>query len=286
MQFSLVQTTKKIPTSNDWQHEVKWDGIRVMVIIDEKSIQLLSKSKLDITARFPELNTRELFDCNSAIMDGEMICPLEDGRPDFPLVMKRFRSIKIETVHRLSKRLPVLVQLFDLMELDKVDLTSKPLIERQELLRKIVDQSGNFKIPEVFDDGKELWKVVKKSRLEGIVSKRKDSSYRPGIRTPDWVKIKNRSSSPCVIIGYSTSFAYFAEIAKGGLMYRGSLEAGKKLLEKCRQLKQLSEPHFALKKPPKLNAQWVDPKITLHLSHGLESSLGTWREPAALSRDY
>jgi len=73
---------------------------------------------------------------------------------------------------------------------------------------------------------------------------------------------------------------YFAEIAKGGLIFRGSFEAGKKLLEECIQMKQLSEPHFALKHPQPLNAQWIEPEITLHVSHGLESSYRPWREPA------
>jgi len=261
----------------------KWDGIRVMVIIKGKSIQLLSKSKIDITPRFPELHTRSLFDCNSAILDGEMICPLQDGRPDFPMVMKRFRSTNKATVSKLSKRLPVLVQLFDLMELDKIDLTSKPLTERRNLLQSTVFiQAANYKVPETFDNGQALWKVVKESRLEGIVSKRKNSSYQSGIRTSDWLKFKNRSTSPCVIVAYSKSLTYFAEIVKGGLIYRGSLEAGKELLEKCSRVKQLSEPHFALNNPPGINANWIEPEITLHVSHGLESSLGTWRESATL----
>jgi bifunctional non-homologous end joining protein LigD len=174
-------TAKTVPTGDDWQHEIKFDGFRVQAHIIGKTVELYSRSGGKFSRRFPrlasvfgELPTR------SAIIDGEIVASDAAGMPDFwPLFL---HSAKPAELH---------VWAFDLLALDGKDLRKLPLERRQARLQTLLKR---FACPTVlasesFNDGQALLQVAEKHGLEGVVSKRRGAPYKSGA-CRRWRKIK------------------------------------------------------------------------------------------------
>ena len=139
-----------------------------------------------------------------AIVDGELVVLDADGRPSFERMQQRINVSRETDVRRVAAEHPVTFVAFDLLELDGRDLLSTELRIRKKTLRETIVDSPHILFAEhVERDGTSLFEVARRSGIEGIVGKRADSLYRPGIRSPDWVKIKSWLSQSCVIVGYT-----------------------------------------------------------------------------------
>jgi bifunctional non-homologous end joining protein LigD len=166
----------------DWLFEVKYDGFRALLEIDGGGARLVSRNR----NRFKHLDTlaaalAKRLGVRDAILDGEIICADETGRPIF--------------LEMLRGRHPVCFVAFDLLWLNGEDLRSLPLIERKERLKRLLRRRSNHLIAEAMSvdgRGKALMAAVEEHDLEGIVAKRKSDPYRRGVR---WWKIKNRAYS-------------------------------------------------------------------------------------------
>src|SRR3712207_4754586 len=194
MRPMLATRGTSIPSGPQWVHEVKWDGMRVLAILEGGRLRLLSRNENDVTVSFPEL--AGLTDCcggRDAVLDGEVVAFL-DGRPVFGALADRMHVRNPQKAEAAASRNPVTLLLFDLLCLDGRDLTSRPLTERRELLEGLALQSPRWQVPPTYDDGAVLMSATEQQGLEGIVSKRRSSVYRPGQRAEDWLKVPHRPS--------------------------------------------------------------------------------------------
>ncbi len=156
-----------------------------------------------VTTRRPQA-IRAGIHARQAIVDGELVVLDAGGKPSFERMQQRMNVTRDVDVRRVAVEHPVTFIAFDLLELDGRDLLSTELRIRKKTLRETIVDSPNILFAEhVERDGKSLFDVARESGIEGIVGKRADSLYRPGIRSPEWVKIKSWLGQSCVIAGYT-----------------------------------------------------------------------------------
>ncbi|PBB95021.1 DNA ligase [Mesorhizobium sp. WSM3862] len=170
------------PVSDEWLHEIKYDGFRTQVILDWAGARAFTRTGIDWSKRYwPVVAAAEKLPAKSFILDGEMIAPEPDGRPNF---------------HALHSRLTWNAELlafvaFDILHLDGEDLRARPAMDRKAILWDLVKPAdGLIQYSEhVVGGGAEFYQAIDKMGLEGMVSKRASSPYRGG-KSDAWVKTK------------------------------------------------------------------------------------------------
>lgn len=208
-----------------WVFEVKWDGYRIITNIANGKVQLLSRNGLDVTEKYPSLAEAAAFIDHNAILDGELVALDKAGKPNFSLMQNAGENAAALVYYA-----------FDLLALDGKDLRDRTLLERKEELEGIVAELPKNSMirysQHIERTGKKYFQAAAKQELEGIMGKRKDSVYRSGTRTKDWLKIKTCKRQEAVIIGYTepkSSRKYFGSlvfaVCEGG-KYRYAGNAG------------------------------------------------------------
>jgi len=198
-----------VPTGEDWLYELKFDGYRVLVIIGEGEVMLLSRNGNDLTSRFAALvSVLQNLPVKDAILDGEIVALDHDNRPSFQL-LQNYREGQ-----------PVACYLFDVISLEGHDWRGRPLSERRRRLGMLLQavDSPIFFSNELNGPAQKIWDEIRKQCFEGLVAKRRSSFYESGKRTGQWVKIKANSRQEFVIGGYTQ--------AKGGRSSFGALLVG------------------------------------------------------------
>ncbi|WP_407358020.1 ATP-dependent DNA ligase [Microbacterium sp. LTA6] len=184
--------------------EIKWDGIRAIGVWRDGRMTLQARSGTDITARYPELTADGApgFAIDEAVIDGEIVAFDTSGLPSFSRMQNRMHLTSAREIEREVVRTPVVYQLFDLLSLDGHDLTALPLRDRRELLESIAqDLDAPVVVPPVFEDVDAALETSAALGLEGIVVKDPASTYRPGLRSPSWLKLKHTHTQEVVIGG-------------------------------------------------------------------------------------
>jgi bifunctional non-homologous end joining protein LigD len=202
----MLATSVERPFSRDgWLFELKYDGIRAMVSVAGDQARISGRRGNDETGHYPEAQAiRAGIHASQAIVDGELVVLDAEGKPSFERMQQRINVTRDIDVRRVAAEHPVTFIAFDLLELDGRDLLSTELRIRKKTLREtIVDSPNILFAAHVERDGQSLFEVARESGIEGIVGKRADSLYRPGIRSPEWVKIKSWRGQSCVIAGYT-----------------------------------------------------------------------------------
>lgn len=201
----LCTLVKELPKGGGYIYEVKWDGYRIIASVSAGKVTLRSRSGLDYTAKYPPV-VQALRDLNhEVILDGEVVVFDESGRPDFD-------ALQLYNGHNT----PISYCVFDLLWMDGNNLMDMPLKHRKELLQALVQDKPMFQFSESFRDGKALYEQMQERNLEGIVAKDEDSSYQPGSRGKDWLKLPTRKRQEFVIGGW-------AESDKAGRYFRSLL---------------------------------------------------------------
>jgi ATP-dependent DNA ligase len=171
----------KLPSGSQWLHEIKHDGFRIIARKDGERVRLYSRPGNDFTHRFPLIvETLAGLRARSCILDGEAVACDDSGVASFELVRH----------HRANDK--IFLYTFDLIELNGDDLRRDPLEVRKATLRSMLAKAGlGLRFNEHIEgDGPTVFAHACMMGFEGIVSKRKGSSYRSG-RSPDWLKMKN-----------------------------------------------------------------------------------------------
>jgi len=193
--------------NKEWVFEVKWDGVRAILFKINREIRIQSRNGNDITKRYPEVVAAaklSLRSCESAILDGEIVVLNEQGIPDFHTHQHRMHIQSIQEIMALSVEYPSTYYVFDILYKENQNVEGLGYLERRKILSSILKTNETIKISEFIEEkGTEILASSKKLKLEGIVAKHKDSIYREGIRSRDWLKIKNTKTQDCVIIGYT-----------------------------------------------------------------------------------
>ena len=177
-----------------WLYEVKWDGYRALAYLQNGSVEIRSRNNKSFNEKFyPITQALKQWPIN-AVVDGEIVMVNEKGIPDFS-GLQEWRS---EADGQLT------YYVFDVLWLDGKDVTQLPLTERKKLLESIVPDTKWIRMSKNYDaTGKEFYSMVAKMDLEGIIAKKADSIYLPGIRSSDWLKIKTEKRQEAVIGGYT-----------------------------------------------------------------------------------
>jgi bifunctional non-homologous end joining protein LigD len=182
----------KLPTEDTgWAYEVKWDGYRTLAFLDRGRVRLQSSNSIDVTHKYPELAALAGgVHAERAILDGELVVLDGQGRPRFELIQR----------HESQAALYV----FDVLSIDGTDVIGRPYEERRRLLGELVDPGSNWTVPAYrVGDGQALLDATLAQDLEGVMAKRLGTTYRPGTRSRDWRKVKNRRQAEVVIGGYT-----------------------------------------------------------------------------------
>jgi len=183
-------------SGSDWLFEIKWDGVRAIATVGG-TLSLRSRNDSELAGRFPEL-AELLTLAPGTVLDGEIVV-MNKGRPDMQALLPRLQAGMPGT-----GSMPVTYIVFDILERDGKDLTGLPLIQRRKELEVAVREGPRvvLSVP-VEGRGEDYYQAAVAQGLEGIMAKRKDSRYEPGLRSGSWLKIKVQQSCDCVIAGYT-----------------------------------------------------------------------------------
>ena len=192
----LARLREQPPTGSGWLHEVKWDGYRLLAAITDGELMLWSRNALPWTERVPDIaQSLRSLGLHSVRLDGELVALDAQGRSDFNGLQQTLAG---------EAQWPLVYVLFDLPHLEGIDLSRVRLLERKELLQKLLAHAPDHLAfsTHVVGDGDKAFRAATQQRLEGIVSKRVDVPYRAG-RGDDWLKIKRLDADEFAIVGYT-----------------------------------------------------------------------------------
>ena len=273
-QPQLATLVDSVPQGNDWLHEIKFDGYRILCRVDEGSVSLLTREAHDWTARFDAVaGAAKALPVRQAFLDGEIVALKKDGTSDFQLLQNALKQ-------QASVHLAYFV--FDLLYLDGHELTGFPLLERKKFLEKLFKDKGAkasswLRFSEHWiAQGNALYDKACASGIEGIVSKRSDQPYRAG-RSRDWLKIKCLQRQEFVIGGFTDPAGSRAGLGalllgvyddQGSLQYAGRVGTGftaGTLIDLRARLDKLIQktPPF-VNPPPRRQAKdvhWIKPQL-------------------------
>jgi bifunctional non-homologous end joining protein LigD len=197
----LAKPISKPFSGKDWIFETKWDGFRAVAYVND-AFTLQSRNAKEFKFAFPELEELRQLSKN-VVLDGEIVT-MKNGKVDFHSLQERGHVIFKREIERLQQQSPATFIVFDILEKDGKPLIDLPLIERKMILKESVKEGSHVIINDYVEEkGEQFYKAVLQHDLEGMVAKRKDSTYEQGLRTGSWLKVKNLKSCDCVIFGYS-----------------------------------------------------------------------------------
>lgn len=190
----MLATAGELPGADErqWSFEYKWDGVRALCYWDGRNLRLRSRNNLDMTVQYPELQAlgRALGN-RPAILDGEVVALDDLDRPSFTRLQKRMKVTYAPTAAALSRENPVWLMLFDILWLKGRSVIREPLVARRELLEELTLEGPHWQVsPLHHGNGAELLEAARANEIEGIVAKRIDSPYEPGVRSSNWRKVK------------------------------------------------------------------------------------------------
>jgi len=272
-----------------WVFELKWDGYRAIAQIErDGTVAIVSRNGNDFTQKFPELSALvEAFDERPVIVDGE-ICVLDAaGRPSFSALQER-----LDRFGRSGPKAPITYVVFDLLYGNGRDLRNEPLEARKAALEGILTGRGPVMLGKhVAGSGTELFALARERGLEGIVAKKRTSTYQER-RSRDWLKMKVLARQEFVIGGWTDargSRKHFGALLVGvydgdDFLYAGSVGTGfdeKKLAAIAAKLRPLERKTSAFKTKPKTDspAHWVTPSLVAEVTFTEWTRDGMLRHP-------
>jgi len=274
------------PRGDDWLHEIKFDGYRLLARVARGKVHLITRGNQDWTRRFPTIaDAVAALPVDRAILDGEVVAESTAG-------MVRFQTLQNHL--QRGDQANLVLYLFDVPYLDGYDLTNVPLIERKTVLaRLLANTSGGVRYSDhIRGDGDAVVEQACRKQLEGIISKRADAKYRQA-RSRDWVKSKCIQRQEFAVVGYTdpggarTGFGslLLATHAGDGWQYRGKVGSGfdeTSLHDLHKQLKALATKPTPVKNIPaaeKRGAHWVEPKLVAEVRFTEWTGDGRLRHP-------
>ncbi|MBV8585503.1 MAG: non-homologous end-joining DNA ligase [Verrucomicrobia bacterium] len=286
----MLPTLIKEPfDSPDWIFEPKLDGYRAIAVVDSTgNARIWSRNHLPLESKFPTVGQSvNKLNLSSTILDGEVVALDSNGIPRFQLLQ------------RWQKRptAPLVYYLFDVLWSEGNDYTSQNVLKRRERLAQIISPVDGIQVGTwVPTRGQDLFSVAKEKGLEGIVAKRIASTYQPGQRTKDWLKIKSRSQQEFVVGGFTEGKGsrqrtfgalLLGAYRNGRLKYFGHSGSGfseQGLLDALTRMRPLFTEQSPFVNPPKVKEriQWVTPKLVCEIAYAEWTDEGELRQTTFL----
>ncbi len=282
----LCKPVAQPPNGAGWGHEIKLDGYRLQLRVEEGQASLRTRKGLDWSDKFPEIiaAAESLPDC---IIDGEIVALDRNGAPDFSALQAAISDGDTKNLIFFA---------FDLLFAEGEDLRKQPLRKRKARLQALLDtQLGNkarLRYVEHFEAaGDAVLQSACRLNLEGIISKRLDAPYRSG-RVGDWTKAKCRAGHEVVIGGWTEEAGRFRSLLAGvyrgkELIYVGRVGTGfgrgkvDHLLPRLKAAERATSP-FSGENAPRAQAgiHWVTPKLVAEIEFAGWTSAGNIRQAA------
>ncbi|MVN92872.1 DNA ligase D [Mucilaginibacter aquatilis] len=280
----------------NWQFEVKWDGFRTLAVLNEGEVSLLSRNNKSFTEKFyPIHHLLETWKLD-AVLDGEILVLNKKGVSKFG-ELQNWRS---------EADGALVYYVFDLLWYDGKDITQLTLVERQTILKSILPANDDrVRIGQVFTtNGKSFFKDAEKLGLEGIIAKKRNSTYTPDLRSKDWLKIKVHQRQEVIISGYTVnegtsklfSSLLLGVYENGELQFTGKVGTGfnKKMQQELmdafqpyiveksafKTIPDINKPSRFRPDPPKAVATWLSPKLVGEIEFSEITSDGVFRQPS------
>ena len=263
------------PPGDDWLHELKWDGYRLLARLEGGKAKLRSRKNLDWTADYPEIvSALEALGIGDADLDGELIALDAKGRDDFSALQHTIAGSANATLRYV---------LFDMPSLEGVDLSRTRLIDRKDLLESLLQGSDPILAysQHIVGHGEEVFAASARQGMEGIISKDVSGHYHSA-RSSSWLKVKHAQSDEFVVVGFTapkrsrTGFGslLLATREHGALKYVGRVGTGfddamlrslTKALRKLERKKPVVDlpAHIPL---PLRTVTWVEPKLIVEIA--------------------
>jgi bifunctional non-homologous end joining protein LigD len=280
----LATLVDEAPPGEDWVHEMKFDGYRIVATLEDGKVTLASRNAKDWTAQFPGVvRALSALPAQAALLDGEVAALLPSGLTSFQALQNAG-----------SGRSQLVFFVFDLLHLDGSDLTAVPLVQRKERLKALLEEhaGGTLRYSEhVVGHGPEFLVEACRMGLEGIVSKRADAKHTAG-RARSWLKVKCHQHQEVVIGGYTSPTGSRVGMgalhvgvpdADGRLRYAGKVGTGftdAALRAMHAQLRKLERPTSPfVDKVPAAGSFWVEPTLVGEVEFGEWTGEGRLRHP-------
>ncbi|MFA6088416.1 MAG: non-homologous end-joining DNA ligase [Candidatus Woesearchaeota archaeon] len=205
MLAKLVNDKSHIDVLNTKGHiyEPKLDGIRAILYFNKNKRNIFkSRNNIDITKRFENIDLSKI-KAKSCILDGEIVSYNKEGNPDFHILQTQEGEKEAVFV------------VFDILNKNGKNLKNIPLLQRKKILNKTIIENKSLQTIFYTTKGKKLFLSMKKRKMEGIIAKKSNSFYLEGIRSDNWLKIKNLNTIDCIIIGFTKGKRKISSLALG-----------------------------------------------------------------------
>lgn len=266
----LATLVKEAPKGNEWLHELKFDGYRLLCHLQRGQVRLWTRNRKDWTDKFPTIaKALHGLRVQSAILDAEVVAMDSSGR-------SRFQNLQ-QAIHKTGGR-GLVLEVFDLIYIEGFNIQRAPLIERKRVLEAVIASVKNHDVLRYSDhvegNGPKFFKQACDFGIEGIVSKLADSPYE-STRSHSWQKVKCLRRQEFVIAGYTLSdkglpfsSLVLGVYEKGKLIYSGRVGTGfsnklrADLKNTLDRITRPTKPFAAIPVDPDLRrAVWVEPKL-------------------------
>jgi len=188
----------ELPRGPQWAYEIKWDGVRALADTTGGRLRLWSRNGNDVTAAYPELGGLAVLP--DAVIDGEIVA-MAGGVPSFAALAARMHVRDTARAAALARSQPVTFVVFDVLTWQGRDVTGLTYDERRAVL-DVLPRVDQVQPSPVYPDGDTLWQVTRDHGLEGVVAKLRTSTYQPGRRSRDWVKLPHRRNRTALVGGW------------------------------------------------------------------------------------
>ncbi|MEE2523578.1 ATP-dependent DNA ligase [Pseudarthrobacter sp. J75] len=288
-----------------WQFELKWDGVRAIIIGGEGRVRIFSRNGIDVSATYPEFTDPALWPGlgpdRAFVADGEIVAVGPSGKPDFGLLQGRMKLTRPGDVRKAQRSIPVRLLLFDLLYDGGTDLRAMPMRRRRKRLETFYGEAGeslagvSIELSPVLDeDVEDLLESAAELGLEGIMAKRADTRYVSGQRTRTWIKLKLEQTQEVVVGGWrtgkggrsSTVGSLLLGIPEGGgLRYVGRVGSGfsgrelAEIKETMDRLARKTSPFHDVPALDAADAHWVRPELVGEVTFGEWTESGRLRHP-------
>jgi bifunctional non-homologous end joining protein LigD len=276
----MAETADTARSNPDWLYEPKLDGYRVIAFVRGKDVRLQSRRGIDLTSVFPEIICDLASQAGAwMILDGEIVTLDATGRPSFNALQNRVQLKTAAEIARAQKESPSVLVCFDLLHFGGCNLRDAPYMDRRRYLAQCLLPSTHIQLVHVASDAEQLYAAATASGFEGIVAKRKNSTYQPGRRSNSWLKVKATQTTEFVVGGYTKGkgerealgaflLGYWAE---GQLHYAGHVGSGlttalvDALHQRMTELARKKSPFSGdvqLHRP----TQWLEPQLVVEVT--------------------
>jgi bifunctional non-homologous end joining protein LigD len=291
----LASSREEAFSREGWVFELKYDGYRLLAERTAREPYLRSRAGHDLTATFPEIaRAVRGLPYEGLVLDGEVVVHDAAGLPSFSRLQRRGRILNRTDALRASVELPATYYAFDLLGVEGRDLRGLPLLERKEILRRILPSVGPIRYSDhITVQGEAMFRQVQAMRLEGIVAKKEDAPYRGG-RSTHWVKVRTVRVDDFVVVGWKepqgsrTGFGslHVAQHDGDDLRYMGSVGSGfsdAQLQGVAGQLEELEVdacPCSAGPIPKGNDNHWVRPEMVAEVRYKERTDQDLLRQPS------